>query len=90
VEHQIWCFSDVAQKFTFSVLLLLSGSWFGGTERVTAMVLNELANQFGLALGLGATGVVSFYNADNELNVDMLEHLLGSSAGIVAAMEHCC
>jgi MFS family permease len=50
----------VANTFLLATPPLISGSWFGATERGTATALGLLPNQMGVALGLGITTVVNF------------------------------
>lgn len=78
-------FCAMAQTFTLSVPPLLSTNWFGADERATATSLGVLANQFGTALGLGATSVVNFNSTDStSLNVSALETYLGVQLGVAA------
>jgi MFS family permease len=66
----------MAQTFTLSVPPLLSGNWFGADERATATSIGVLANQFGTAVGLGATGLINFTDSTGKLNVTTLETYL--------------
>ena len=72
----------MAQTFTLAIPPLISGSWFGSNERGTATALGVLANQFGTAIGLGATGVINFYKDDNTLNETTLATYLGVQMGV--------
>jgi sugar phosphate permease len=77
-------FCAMAQTFTLSVPPLISGSWFGANERGTATALGVLANQFGTAVGLGATCLINFYKNDNTLNENTLANYLGVQLGVAA------
>jgi FLVCR family MFS transporter 7 len=59
----------VAQTFTLATPPSIAGTWFGDTERATATALGVLANQFGTALGLGATIVIPFELVTHQGNV---------------------
>jgi sugar phosphate permease len=74
----------MAQTFTLSVPPLISGSWFGSNERGTATALGVLANQFGTAVGLGATCVIDFYKDDTTLNETALTTYLGVQLGVAS------
>ena len=57
----------IAQCFTLSTPPLLAGLWFGSHERGTATAIGVLANQLGVALGLGATIVFDFLDENSSL-----------------------
>jgi len=79
---------SVAQCFILSIPPFIASQWYGDTERTTATSLGVMANELGVAVGMGATTILHFQTISSNSLSTIKSFPIDTHSDLLSEISH--